>query len=1071
MKKIFYFLLLLTISAFTTISSGQTKTDVWDFGAAQLDVATYNNMLDEAGINAWYSETAVGATGKTLPSSFTAGILSWTSTSSTSDRLRTSNTNLTRYDGGSGLPYIIGSETLTGYIYVNASAATGRYFTLDLNEDDEVAVYAKSQNGTGIMTFEYTSGTSQKDEHSLTTEPALYKYIAKSAGSFKIYDSVDKPFYYRICRKPATYVTLSGAIDLTNAAGIPSGYTLKFTNENGKVWIVTPDASNNYSIQLPSGYIYTPTLENANGYIISNSDPIDVANNTTYNPKILNVSLYTLSGNITNLPADKLALVNLVYTPAVSRTYVPEPNINATTATYSVQLEGGYDYTVSATGVNDYFIADNAVNISINTTKDIVFQLKPVFKITLNTVGLDATQLSKLNVTFTNLNESGYTYSFSDLNNIYLRDGIYSIACDGLDEYPLQLGATSNLAVSTADVSKDLTFVPVTVWSFDDATITNGATTAYKGTLLSGSVYNEKAKGHLVMNSTTSKLQIPLKQGEKMKVSYYYAASFNVDGSTTTSTNSGSTSLVESKEFIYAGGSDGYMTINNVSGTTYLTEVKVMNNVPYTPTITVGTDKTYQTINAALDAIRCMNRTSTDTVTVMIDPGNYEEMLIIDIPNITLSNASLTPSIDLLNMGVDIHPNAVRVTSYYGHGYNYFSMGANQKWNADALRVNKENGYTNYSNAGSGTTNGSYWNATVVVMASGFRADNIIIENSYNQYISKKESEDTVQEWTSGGKGTRPTIKGSTAVQNKNFVERAAAIAYTAGGDRSILNKCRIIGRQDSFFGAEGARIVAYKGILMGATDYLFGGMTLVCYQTDLAMNTSEANTDVCYITAAQQNSSRGYLMYECRITSANPSTETASAYRSKPGYLGRPWQPTTSEVVFYNTTIETSNNPSYLGQSLIVPAGWNNTLGGTSDKVYEYNTTELSGVNNTAARASWSKILTTPNLTDGTEITTFNFTKKIDNWDPVPQLISKDIELSTPYFENKNSANIYSNGEKIFISNLKFPTTVNVYKIDGSLIFSKMIYDNYVIDLERGLWVVQASSKGGSQNLKVSIR
>jgi exo-poly-alpha-galacturonosidase len=115
---------------------------------------------------------------------------------------------------------------------------------------------------------------------------------------------------------------------------------------------------------------------------------------------------------------------------------------------------------------------------------------------------------------------------------------------------------------------------------------------------------------------------------------------------------------------------------------------------------------------------------------------------------------------------------------------------------------------------------------------------------------------------------------------------------------------------------------VAYKGSLMGGTDYIFGGMTLVCYKTDLAMNTSETNTDVSYITAAQQTSAstRGYLMYECTITSAKPGTETASAFLSKPGMLGRPWQGTTSEVVFYKTTIESSNFTGSEGKSMIQP-------------------------------------------------------------------------------------------------------------------------------------------------------
>ena len=49
-------------------------------------------------------------------------------------------------------------------------------------------------------------------------------------------------------------------------------------------------------------------------------------------------------------------------------------------------------------------------------------------------------------------------------------------------------------------------------------------------------------------------------------------------------------------------------------------------------------------------------------------------MLVIDVPNIALINAAENPEIALSNKGVDISPNAVRITSYYGHGYNYFSM-------------------------------------------------------------------------------------------------------------------------------------------------------------------------------------------------------------------------------------------------------------------------------------------------------------------------------------------------------------------------------------------------------------
>lgn len=150
-------------------------------------------------------------------------------------------------------------------------------------------------------------------------------------------------------------------------------------------------------------------------------------------------------------------------------------------------------------------------------------------------------------------------------------------------------------------------------------------------------------------------------------------------------------------------------------------------------------------------------------------------------------------------------------------------------------------------------------------------------------------------------------------------------------------------------------------------------------------MNTSDESVDAAYLTAAQQSSGRGYLMYKCTVKSATPGTETASVFHAKPGYFGRPWQATTSEVVFYNTTIYTSDFTGFEGKSLISPVGWSNSLGGESNLMYEYGTFEFSGEDNLASRVAWCTLLTVPTLKDGTEISTFNFTKGTDNWDPLP--------------------------------------------------------------------------------------
>ena len=954
----------------------------WDFGAGQLDESQFNNNLTENIINSFYEESITpGSAGNLLPS-FSIGALSWVGGSN--DRLRTSNTKLTRYDEN-----VSDGTGFTGRIYVNGSAATDRYLSLKLREDDEVALWALTQNGNGTIHFEYVTDQSMQDDAvQVGAEITELNFVAKAAGTYHIYDDTDKPSYFRLIRKNATYIPLTGNVDIAEALEIPDDYTIVFTNEAGKTWSSGVN-NNTYQVNLPVGYQYSISLKGANGYIISNGTTIDLTESiSSYDISIKKVEIYKVTGSIAGLDDDiKELKLTFVPNPDANSIYAPQPVLDPDTATYSVQLEPTIEYTIEAEGVNDYYIPQNTLQIpAAETSSDIVFEPKPVQDVTLVVNGLSDIQKEKLVLTFTNINEPGYSYTFSDSNAIVLRDGIYKLIASGLEEFPLELAFTSNLKVQGGAVTKTLEFENVTNWSFDDSDIT-ADTEFYKGLTFTGNIKNEKAKGHLVGGSGGS-IAVPLQPAQKMIVTYYYAADFSIDGGEAIITTSNSTSQLEHVTYAYPDPEAGSATIT-INTTTYITNIEVIDIVPYSPEITVGVDKDYQTINDALDAISRMDRPNDERVTALIDPANYEEMLVINENNITLKNAASIPSIALTNQGVDIAPGAVRITSYYGYGYNYFSQGADNKWNEQVLEVNKANGTQPYDNV-SGTTNASYWDATLVVSANGFIAEDLIIENSYNQYISKKESEDIVV-MVSGNKGERPTDYGNTSIQDRSFVERAAAIGIANGADKIILDQCRIVGRQDSFYGGANARVVIYKGAMMGAVDYIFGGMTAVFYKSDLVLNTSDVSGDAAYITAAQQSSGRGFLMYECDIISTEPGMNTASTQGAKPGFFGRPWQANTSEVVFFNTTIEVSAYPGFEGKSLIDPEGWRNTLGGESNKMYEYGTVEASGENHLSDRASWSTILDTPLLADNTEITTFNFTKGDDDWDPIPELEAND--------------------------------------------------------------------------------
>lgn len=253
----------------------------------------------------------------------------------------------------------------------------------------------------------------------------------------------------------------------------------------------------------------------------------------------------------------------------------------------------------------------------------------------------------------------------------------------------------------------------------------------------------------------------------------------------------------------------------------------------------------------------------------------------------------------------------------------------------------------------------------------------------------------------------------------------------------------------------------------MGAVDFIFGAMTAVFFQTDLVMNTSDASSDAAYLTAAQQTSGRGYLMYECQVTSTTPGIETASAYRAKPGYFGRPWLANTSEVVFFKTTLETSNYPGYEGKSLIQPQGWQNTLGGTSPGMYEFGTLETSGEDNNAARASWATLLSQPILPDGSPITPLNFTKGNDGWDPLPTLLEGDI-VSSQRFLPQNNIRVYAHQNRVYLSDISGKTQVQLYDLYGRLLRTFAVFGDHEFQVPAGVWIIKVDDNTGTQAVKV---
>jgi hypothetical protein len=378
---------------------------------------------------------------------------------------------------------------------------------------------------------------------------------------------------------------------------------------------------------------------------------------------------------------------------------------------------------------------------------------------------------------------------------------------------------------------------------------------------------------------------------------------------------------------------------------------------------------TGERINDALDSARAVYAAQGERTTIVIEPGTYQEELTIDVPGLTLKNASKKPSIGLRNKGVDCDPEAVRITWYYGHGYQYASMGETVNYGGSRTRK---------------------WNASVLVTAPDFKAENIIFENSFNLYVSEREAQDSLVDisqsdlpWTEKERPkkvmpVRPKEAGSTEVQKKAYRERAAAVSFTSTATNAHLKNCRAVGRQDVLYGDQGASIYWQGGILQGGVDFIFGAMTMAVDRATIVANINGENGDKCYISAGRSGSDekgnqishpssdvshqtpRGMLFYKCHIRLATEDEleiVNGKCENEKMVWLARPWRYWGETVWAYTTWDE----------GVLAPEAWSTglTKGQECPNSYEFRSQDQS-----AGRPSWVHILSKPVLPDGTKLT-----------------------------------------------------------------------------------------------------
>lgn len=349
-------------------------------------------------------------------------------------------------------------------------------------------------------------------------------------------------------------------------------------------------------------------------------------------------------------------------------------------------------------------------------------------------------------------------------------------------------------------------------------------------------------------------------------------------------------------------------------------------------------------INAALDSARAVYAARGERTTLLIEPGTYQEQLTINVPGLRMKNRS--------------KKEAVCITWYYGHGYQYKSMGDTVNYGGSRTRR---------------------WNASVLVTAPDFYAENIIFENSFNLYVSEKEAADSLYilpAYTAREMPVRPKEAGSTEVQKKMYRERAAAISFTETARNAHLKNCTAVGRQDVVYGDQGASVYWEKGTLKGGVDFIFGAMTFVADRALIVANINEENGDKCYISAGRSGGdqepsahTRGMLFYKCHIRLATEDelqiiNGQSPMTNPKPMvWLARPWRPWGETVWAYTTWDEGILNPEVWSTGLIQKRPDFNPAD-PCPRSYEYRSQDKS-----KNRPAWVTILAKPQLPDGTKL------------------------------------------------------------------------------------------------------
>lgn len=525
--------------------------------------------------------------------------------------------------------------------------------------------------------------------------------------------------------------------------------------------------------------------------------------------------------------------------------------------TYAAELSAGYSYTAIMKGAVGFgftaeskIIAPTAADIMPGMTHDLSVETKEVYNVTGAVTGFaEGYSTENLSIDLVPDADSMADTVTAELDKAALTykatlepDVNYTVVLNGVNDYQVAEGGVINN--SQGDITNEIKVELKPMYT------------------VSGSI--EGLNGAAVSSITFTNME----DGYTYNAEAFSSSDYSVS--------------LRNGNYAVSAVSDTYKTSTHVvvKGKAAVKNILFVEINPTAPTVDTsvrdiyvgceGKVNNFATMKEAMAAAKVMNpQSEAERITVHIAPGVYREQIAVETPYVTF---------------VKEGAGEVKLTWYYGIGYEYYSADATGYYNEESKFDKFEKNAV------------SKWGTAVWIKeaAANFKAEGITFENSFNKYITDEEIADGVTET-----GALPARTYNTDVKSKAATERGTAISIES--DNTEFKDCVFLGSQDTLYiGGKFTNHVYFKNCeIEGNTDYIFGSGNAVFDGCELRFAGYSDSAVGGYITAGRSynyDGYKGYLFRSCAITKAD-------GMLAAEGYFGRPWD-VNADITFLNCTL-----------------------------------------------------------------------------------------------------------------------------------------------------------------------